>query len=159
VDHRDRERPRHLPALAAFLTPTFHASKWTDQELGYCLRRRVLIVPIKFEVDPYGFVARYQAFSGHGKEPGQIATALFDILFDNPLTATEMAGAVVNDFAASPSYAETRRRISTVERIKSWTPELLQRLEVAARENSQISECTNMPNRIQALVRRHSGRE
>jgi len=38
-------------AVAAFLTPTFHASKWTDQELGYCLRRRVLIVPIKFDVD------------------------------------------------------------------------------------------------------------
>jgi hypothetical protein len=24
-------------AAAAFLTPTFHDSKWTDQELGYCL--------------------------------------------------------------------------------------------------------------------------
>jgi len=33
-------------AAVAFLTPEFHTSKWTDQELGYCVRRGVLIVPI-----------------------------------------------------------------------------------------------------------------
>ena len=146
-------------ALAAFLTPSFHASKWTDQELGYCLRRRVLIVPIKFDVDPYGFIARYQAFSGFGKNPEEIATALFDIFIDHPLTASEMATAVVNYFAASDSFNETRRRVTMVDRIKAWTPELLQRIETAARENVDIRECWGMPDRIRALVTRHSGRE
>jgi TIR domain len=146
-------------ALAAFLTRTFHESKWTDQELGYCLHRRVLIVPIKLGVDPYGFVARYQAFTGQGKTAEEIAGALVDILFVHELTAREMAAAVVNYFAASNSYEATRSRVALLDRITAWTPELLQRVETAARENSQIRECYYMPERIRALVRRHSGRE
>ena len=70
-----------------------------------------------------------------------------------------MATAVVNYFAASTSYNETRRRVAMVERIKVWTPELLQRIETAARENDEIQNCFDMPDRIRALVRRHSGRD
>jgi hypothetical protein len=94
-----------------------------------------------------------------GKTPEGIATALFDILIDHSLTAGEMATAVVNYFAASTSYSETRRRVVMVERIKVWTPELLQRVETATRENDEIQNCFDMPDRIRALVRRHSGRE
>jgi hypothetical protein len=146
-------------AAAAFLTPTFHDSKWTDQELGYCLRRQVLIIPIKLGLDPYGFVSRYQAFAGQGKTPDEIGNALFDILLDHPLTASEMAISVVNYFAASNSFNETRRRVVMVDRIKVWTPELLQRIETAARDNIEIRDCWGMPDRIRALVTRHSGRE
>ena len=38
--------------LAAFLTPEFPSSKWADQEIGFCLKRRVLILPIRLGIDP-----------------------------------------------------------------------------------------------------------
>ena len=123
------------------------------------LRRRVLIVPIKLGVDPYGFISRYQAFAGQGRTPDDIATALFHLLIDHPLTASEMATSVVNYFVESISFSETRRRVAMVDRIKVWTPELLQRIEAAARDNVDVRDCWGMPERIRALVRRHSGRE
>ena len=52
-----------------------------------------------------------------------------------------------------------KRLVAMVERIKVWTPELLQRIETAARENDGIQNCFDMPDRIRALVRRHSGRD
>jgi hypothetical protein len=47
-------------ALAAVLRPEFHGSNWTDQEVGYCIKRRVLIVPLMMGFVPYGFMGRYQ---------------------------------------------------------------------------------------------------
>jgi hypothetical protein len=70
-----------------------------------------------------------------------------------------MATSIVNYFAASTSFNETRRRIAMVDRIKVWTPELLQRIEAAGRDNVDIRDCWGMPERIRALARRHSGRE
>ena len=72
-------------ALCAFMTPTFHQSNWTDQEIGFCVRRRVLIVPIRMGIDPYGFIARYQAMQGAGKSAEDIAIGLFEILASHDL--------------------------------------------------------------------------
>jgi len=33
-------------ALAAFLTPGFRTSDWCDQEIGFAMRNRVLILPV-----------------------------------------------------------------------------------------------------------------
>jgi hypothetical protein len=80
-------------AMVAFLTPDFHSSKWTDQELGYCLRRGVLIIPIRLGCDPYGFIGRYQAPQGAGKTAAGLAAVLFNIFIEHELTAGEMATA------------------------------------------------------------------
>jgi hypothetical protein len=52
---------RTCDGLATYLTSDFSASVWTDQEVGYCLARNVAIVPIRIDVNPYGFVGKYQA--------------------------------------------------------------------------------------------------
>jgi hypothetical protein len=77
-------------ALAAFLTPEFHESRFTDQEIGYCLSWGALIVPVKYGLDPYGFIERYQAQSALNKAPAQIAEDLFGILMANSQTAPHL---------------------------------------------------------------------
>jgi TIR domain len=142
-------------ALAAFLTPAFHASYWTDHELGYCVRRHVLIVPVRMGLDPYGFIGRYQALSGQDKTPVDIAPAIFSILVENALTAGRMAEAIVSYFEESPSFNETRRRFALIERVRSWTPALLERLEGSIQRNGEIRECWQIPDRIRALIKTH----
>src|ERR1039458_7816017 len=36
-------------AALAFLTSRFHNSLWVDQEIGYCVNRRILVVPLRSE--------------------------------------------------------------------------------------------------------------
>src|SRR5574337_2156399 len=62
-------------ALAAFLTDDFHNSLWTDQEVGFCVKRRILIIPVKIDRDPYGFLGRYQALNAKGRDANWIAEA------------------------------------------------------------------------------------
>src|SRR3954447_26400865 len=82
-------------ALAACLTPSFHQSFWTDQEIGFCIKRRVPIIPVRMGLDPYGFMGRYQALNASGKNPPEIAEAIFEVLLNHQLSSDRMASAVV----------------------------------------------------------------
>ena len=59
-----------MDVLIALLTEGFSESKWTDQEVGVALGRRVPILPIRMGKDPYGFMAKYQAIPGSDRASG-----------------------------------------------------------------------------------------
>src|SRR5262249_47275885 len=50
------------------LTDSFKSSDWTDQETGIAVALNKIIVPLKATLDPYGFIARYQAQSLEAEE-------------------------------------------------------------------------------------------
>lgn len=43
---------RSMHAMAALITPDFHTSKWTDQEVGFALGRGTLVIPVRFANRP-----------------------------------------------------------------------------------------------------------
>ncbi len=142
-------------ALAAILTEGFHESKWTDQEVGFCVNRRVLVVPVRVGIDPYGFISRYQGFTPLSKDATVVACGLFDILCKHDLTAEKMGVALVNHFAESGSFAEARSNVKLLEHVKSWTPGMLREIEQAAEKNRQIRESFNVPEAVRAIVRKY----
>ena len=61
-------------ALSAFITHDFHASAWTDQEVGWAFGRGLLVVPVRLGADPYGFAGKVQGISGNLEKPELLAT-------------------------------------------------------------------------------------
>ena len=57
-----------MDALAALLTPGFHESRWTDQEVGFAYARQVQIIPLRLGLDPYGFLGKFQALTTDWKD-------------------------------------------------------------------------------------------
>ena len=143
-------------ALVAFLTPDFHDSLWTDQEVGYCVRRRVLIIPVRMGMDPYGFLGRYQALSPGDRDAAWVSGALFEIMLDHDLTADRMAPAVVRMFEYSGSFASAKANLQFVKRVRRWSPELLRRLEASIEANDQIEHAWGVADEVRQLVKRHS---
>ena len=85
-----------MDALVASLSPGFNESKWCDQEVGVAIGRRVPIVPVRIDLDPYGLFGKYQAIQGKGKSPNEVAPLIFNALIGKPKigpkrTATESA--------------------------------------------------------------------
>ena len=142
-------------ALAPILTPGFHESKWTDQEVGFCVNRRVLIVPVRLGVDPYGFISRYQGFTPPTRHSQAIASGLFDILCKHDLTAEKMGVALVNHFAESGSFADARTNVKLLSHVRSWTPEMLREIQQAVEKNRQIRESFNVPEAVRAIVKKY----
>jgi hypothetical protein len=107
---------RTAEAMAVFLSPDAPASRWVDQESGWALARGLLVIPISLGIDPYGFLARYQALSGH-REPKLLAGAVFELLMRDTRTAASMVEAVVGRFERSFSFDNARMNFNLLNQL------------------------------------------
>lgn len=143
-------------ALAAFMTPEFHHSFWTDQEIGFCIKRRILIVPIKLGIDPYGFISRYQAHQGKDKDPVKLAFEIFSILISHDLTSEKLSDSLVYQFENSYSFANAKRNVKLLDKIDRWTPQMLNRIEQASKTNIQIKQSYGVPAHVRSIIDSHN---
>jgi len=139
-------------ALTCVLTEGFPASRWTDQEVGFAIGRGLLVVPIGLEIDPYGFMARHQSYSGRGLGREEFARGLVAVLASHEKTRVAMAAGLVTAFEASPSFAVAKATSTNLSLATSWSPQLAERVRKAVRENEQISGAWGVRERVETLL-------
>ena len=140
-------------ALAALLHPGFHASNWTDQEIGYVMGRGIPVVSVKMGQDPYGFIGKFQACNGAGNDASKIATALYNCFRKGKQTQKQMSKAVVNAFVQSRSFAEAKSNMALLEDLTVWEPSFKAQIQSAVKHNVQIRDSFYVPSRVEALLR------
>lgn len=143
-------------ALTAWLSDDFHASNWTDQEIGFAVSRKVLVVPLKLNINPYGFIGKYQALDCKKLSPAEIAAKIFDILIEHPSTSSKLSDSIVAHFAASSSFDSAKTRSLLLSKIKNWTPEMLRSIENSLATNSQIRQAFGVPSKIRSILEEYS---
>jgi hypothetical protein len=134
---------RTCDALAAWLSHGIKESSWCDQELGFGVCRGLLLVPISVDVDPYGFIAKYQALRVHNQQSvPDVARSIFDLLVRHELSREPMARALVWRYESSGSYDETRANVGYLRRIppEAWTPALKEQARTAHKRNGQVRD-------------------
>jgi hypothetical protein len=151
---------RSCDAAVALLHEGFPASKWTDQEVGYLLARRVPALPLIFALDPYGFLDRYQGARCQGMNAVQIAELVVRWLKGTPSTASSFADGLVAALENAHSFDHVRRIFPLIEGLPSLSPDQLRRLEAAAHNNVNVQkgevDWEPAPARIRTLVARHN---
>lgn len=141
-------------ALTALLHPKFHASNWTDQEIGFAMGRGLPVFSIRFGQDPYGFIGRFQAFEGNNKSVTDLALELFNVLRHHKQTQRRMASALVSLFEASNTFAESKERIGYLEELRTWDSSFPNRLRTAVKANSQVSDSWGVADRVNHLIKK-----
>jgi len=141
-----------MDALVAFLTPGFNESKWTDQEIGVAIGRKVPIVPLKVGIDPYGFIGKYQALQAKDRMPNEIAREIVELLAAKPQIAFKISNALVGRLEDSSSWAESKRIMDLIEKCRQFSDEALERLKAAPKGNSQVGDSWGVPERIKKIV-------
>lgn len=139
---------RSMHALAALITPDFHPSLWTDQEVGWALGREKLVIPVRLGADPYGLAGKFQGVGGTLTEPKALAEAIVETLIKHPQTHGEMRRAFVSAFAEAASFAMARALCGYVVKIKDLTEEEKALLRTACTENSQVARAFSVPEAI-----------
>jgi hypothetical protein len=139
---------RSMHALAALITPEFHASPWTDQEIGWALGRGLLVVPVRLGSDPYGFAGKIQGISGTLENPVKLASSLVASLLLNAQTHGEMRRSIVSAFSEATSYemAQTLRKM--IVKIDDFTDEEKAAMQKACTENSNVARAYYVPEAI-----------
>lgn len=142
---------RESHACVAFLSEDFHASRWTDQELGWCIGRGIPIIPIRMGEDPYGFLGQYQALTKASLTDDQLAFQIFSLLRKDSRLDDALDFALVAQFVDSPGWVAASQRWKLVKSsVKKWPPMLRYMLEIAPARNSQVAGAHygNMPSDI-----------
>ncbi len=140
--------------MAALLTDDFHESAWTDQEVGIALGLGRLVVPVRLPLNPYGFVAKHQGLPGRLDQPEALATAIINVLLRRSETASRMRQALSSALLSSPSYATTKKLTLLVASTEGFTPDQLEAMAKAIRENNQVSDYRGVAA-LQRYVEKH----
>lgn len=119
---------RSCDACLALLTPGFQDSAWCDQEVGFCMARGLLVIPLEYGQMPYGFLGSYQALSVRkGQTPADISLGIFELLARKPQSRAAMARALVARWASTGSWDEARENYGFLKKIakEAWTQSLV----------------------------------
>jgi hypothetical protein len=127
-----------MDALCAILMPGFKESKWTDQEIGIAIGRGVLVIPVRRELDPYGFIGKYQGFQAVGKNIGEVAEGIFNILSKNPKTRLKLINILVDLFLLSNDSGEAMERIIAIKKISDFPVDKINHLRQKLTENKNL---------------------
>jgi hypothetical protein len=129
---------RTMDAMAALLTPDFHSSNWTDQEVGFALGQGILVIGVRLPKTPYGFMGKNQGLPGSLKEPVDLAAAIVRVLLERPETATPMREALVVALERSSSFIATKAIVNLIVGTTGFTSSQIDRMAAAIQANDQV---------------------
>lgn len=141
-----------MDALAAVITPDFKNSCWADQEVGIAVGRNVLIVPIRRDADPHGFISKYQALTGAGKSVGEVAEDVFKILAKNDKTRGALSHALVDLFVFAASAADGKKWIGLLDQLDIIPAQELERLSDNASRSKIVSDFSTVKSALNELL-------
>lgn len=75
-----------MDALCAILANGFRNSRWCNQEVGIALGQNKLCIPINKDINPYGFLGRYQVLKAHNLDARSVALRVAEIIFADDRT-------------------------------------------------------------------------
>ncbi len=144
-----------MDALLAVLSPGFKESNWTDQEVGVAVGRDVLVVPIRKGLDPYGFIAKYQGYSGDGKTIGDVAEAVFKILVSNAKTKGKMGDVLTGLILLAKSEERAKHLLGLLQAIPGLPRRHVERLQANAGENEVLLNSEESLKELNLLLKDH----
>jgi hypothetical protein len=140
---------RSMQAMVVFLVEGFNQSKWTEQEVGWAMGRGVLVIPIKVDIDPYGFMGKYQALRGQRENAFPMADMVVDLLTRNPQTHDAMRGALVRAMRHARSFANAAMLKGLLMQMRDYSESEKQMLLEAVEQNGQVSGSFGVPEWIE----------
>ena len=107
--------------------------------------------------DPYGFIGKYQAVEGMGKDRRALASELYDILMLSPTIGPKITSAQVKLLSESLTFDESRRIIHLIEKSAYLTTKHVASMQESIEKNGQVSSSWVVPEKIHAIAKKVTG--
>jgi hypothetical protein len=157
------EKLEQCDALLVLLTDSFRNSLWTDQETGFAMALKKLVIPIKIDIEPYGFISKYQALPW-GDDSTDIMRRLIELdnirrlielLIDKQLISVD---ALIQGFAKSRHYDTANARIWFLMKVTTpFSQEQINSIANSVIKNSQINGAFEVKDQLPQVFLKHRG--
>jgi hypothetical protein len=125
-------------AFLALLTDRFGDSDWTDQETGIAVALDKVIIPIKIDLDPYGFIGKYQALRWSSDKDESFKTLIRTLVEKNLINADN----VIDGFTNSHSFRNAEFNLDLVTAMPGFSKAQINKIASGAVLNNQIWNAT-----------------
>jgi hypothetical protein len=140
-----------MDALVAILMPGFHESNWTDQEVGFAIGRGALVIPVMRGLTPYGLMGKFQGLNSHGKNVGQVAREVFDVIAESPKTRARMLSCLVETTLQSGSEEDGLDKLGIMASISDLPVAYLEKLREGVLDSRLFRESESLLRRTNDL--------
>lgn len=141
-----------MDALAAILMPGFKESNWCDQEVGFAVGREILIIPVRRQLDPYGFIGKYQGIQAANKSVAEVANEIFDTIIKSERTRNKMLRILSSAISQATDIDDAIEKVTILKSVDTLPVELLSNLSDQVRENSILVNSKKFLLKINALM-------
>ncbi|MDD6210791.1 MAG: toll/interleukin-1 receptor domain-containing protein [Bacteroidales bacterium] len=129
-----------MNCLCAIITPKFNGSLWCDQEVGFALGHKVLVIPIRKGTDPYGLMGKYQGIQSKNKTANQLAKEIFEILCKNSHSKKTYTKILGNLFLNSKSSSEANKWIDVINSIDIIDKDVTEFINIHYLDNNNLND-------------------
>ncbi|QDM27561.1 toll/interleukin-1 receptor domain-containing protein [Tardiphaga sp. vice304] len=152
-----------MELMLVFLTDDFHASAWTNQEVGYALGKGIPIITVKVDSkDPIGFIADKQAMKGRANQPSETARRIIDIIANNLGQKTRFHEMLLSAFLAAPHWDAARDRFNTLQSFVDFLDDAqFASIQAGFKNNDQLHNSiylTNQNRRLEKFLEKATGK-
>jgi hypothetical protein len=150
-----------MDALVALLSPDFHDSNWTDQEVGVAIGRGVPLIAVRLGRDPYGLMGKGQGLGGCSwADTSSIAIKTFHLLKKRLADKTRLFECALAAYAQSESFADSAWKVEhLLSSFSDLSSAQVKRLIAAYEANSQNKSSFKGMDLLRPLLKRWTGKE
>jgi len=141
-----------MDALTAILMEGFKESNWCDQEIGFAVGKDVLIIPIRKELDPYGFIGKYQAIKGYDTTVQEVAKLIFETIIKHLKTRNHMLIIFINLISNSTDIDTALKRLTILSEIINIPIKVLEQMAEQIQNNSLLIKSKIFMKEVRLLL-------
>lgn len=146
---------KHCDAFVALLTNRFEESEWTDQETGFAVALSKIIIPIKIDLDPYGFIKKYQALKWDAEKPKLSSRKLIRLLVEKNVLSTDN---IIEGFSNSYTFENAELNADLLNEVGTFSRRQINEIVGASIQNNQIWDSFGAKPILRKLFTKYSDR-
>jgi hypothetical protein len=136
------------------LTQDYKTSDWADQEAGYAVALKKVIIPILFHIDkPHGFLSRTQALRRKSTNDYENAREIADAIWKRAELSERLLDGLIRMLGESQTVREAEDRIRRLLLFKGYSGGQLTTISRHVVENKNIRECRSVAEDLKSILK------
>jgi hypothetical protein len=145
------------------LTKSYKDSDWTDQEIGIAFGDEKFIIPLKVEIDPYGFISKFQALKfKYDVQTDRFGSSIYSCLescleiiesiFNNKNLKDNLQDCLIKSFVRSVSFADAADKTQLLSKFGTFSKDQINEVVRGSIENRQVHESWKAQNFLKEFI-------